>query len=79
MNLNPNIEKSLTLFHTSLLRLLGYGKKIKVYDNGIRETHWKDSPDILTGIRTRCNSDHLDTSIALANQSDLEIVLAWMI
>ena len=33
VNLNPEIGKSLTLIHTSLLRLGGFGNRMKFYDN----------------------------------------------
>ena len=71
VNLNLELCKSLTLLHTYLARLGGSVTRIKVYDNVRKDSHRKSSPYLTTGIRTRCNSDHLETSRTSDNHSDL--------
>ena len=52
-NINPELVKYLTLNHTSLVILVGYVTRMKVYDSVRKEILRKSSPDITTSVRDR--------------------------
>ena len=79
VNSNPEIVKPTILIHTYLVRLGGSGTRTKVYDNVRKERHLKSSPALNSGVRTRWNLNHLETSRASVNTSCLEIELRGVI
>ena len=79
VNINHKIDKYINLIHTSLVRLVGYVTRMKVYGNIRKERNQKSSTAFITKIITRRKLDNLVTSRASGDQSDFKIVLGQMI
>ena len=79
VNLNPELGSSLTLLHTTLVRMCMSGKCMGVYDNVRKENHRTSSPALDSAVKTRWNSDHKETERASANQRDIATSLDQML
>ena len=77
--MNPNMHTSLTLLHTSLVRLCGSGTRKDVFHNVQNENKRVKTVPVAFSVKTRWNSAHQETVSASSNQLDLDIAFGRMI
>ena len=64
INIRSELEKYLTLLHTYLVRLGGFGMRMKLCEFLRRERHQMSSPIFTTDVITIWESDHIEASRA---------------
>ena len=78
-NINPELGRSLQKLHSATGRITRSGTRQKVLQNVRNERKREKYARILHAVRTRWNSDAMETSSAASNQSDLSVAIERMV